>query len=102
MAKGAIVYVGETRLDKTGLGYRSVLTRWGYGGGDHGGQARGIIKKTLSTNEVKTKVDPYLAKFDFDSGEAYILLTKGNERNMIKKMKDMSNKPNADFIVVNK
>lgn len=93
-----IVYVGEVRKDKTGLGYRSVMARWGYSGHDHGAEVRGIIKET--NKDGKTRIDQHIASFDFDSGDAHILITKGEEAELIKLVKRVSRR--TKWMVVNK
>ena len=81
-----IVYVGEVRKQSTGF-YRRITERWGYSGHDHGAEARRKIKDP--SYNPQTRIDPYIVEFDFKS-PAFVLMTTGVEKEMISKMKKLS------------
>jgi len=100
-----IVYVGEVRLDKTGIDYRPIFERWGYGGGDHGGQAREIVQKKRSTKNAKTKIDPYFAEYEFNENNiAFLFYTKEDEpkRERGVKKKKKKKKVTAELLLIRK
>lgn len=95
-----IVYVGETRKQKTGH-YRKPKLRWGFSGGnDHGAVCRKIFRQQILPKEATTRIDSYLARYDFYSHRCIILMSTGVEKEVIKAVKDLSK--SEKFFVVNK
>jgi len=95
-----IVYVGETRKSATGLIYRSIIKRWGYGSGDHGGQVRMVFRKQQHIDECKTRIDSYFYSFNFLLEKGYVFITKGKESEIINELRKELKKTNC--ILVNK
>ncbi|MHA1682600.1 MAG: hypothetical protein ACTSUE_16805 [Promethearchaeota archaeon] len=87
-----IVYVGKVCTRESGKRKRrTIMERWRYGGGDHGGQARQIIcgKREYGA----TAIDDYLAEFNFDSRcVSYVYILHGVEREIIDEMRLLERK----------
>ena len=97
------MYVGETRLKGGGTYYTDPVTRWGAGSG-HLASAREVYMKKIPIEKAKTRIDAYLAFFDFEKAVGVLFITKdyskGAEKKWIRKMKLLSKGMN--FVVVNK
>jgi len=93
------VYIGEVRHQSTG-GYREVLERFSYSGHDHGSEERKLIK--MEVLKGYTRIDSYLAEFNFETEFGYVFLTNGKEKDLIKYFKEESTVISNKFIVVNK
>lgn len=99
-AETPIVYVGEVRKNSTGF-YNPILTRFDYSGNNHGAEERKILTKANDNESAATRIDPYLAAFDFSKQLGFVFITQGIEKTVINDFKEKASLSKL-FTVVNK